>query len=155
MTKIVLKYRKYYLVGMNEEKSSSFRVTARDAYGKPGEISFTGRFPYGDGSENYGTLVLDEDSWTKWFGLREKLPGFKTASEAASTLVTNFSSIYYGCPLCSYKAKLREEAQKHIDEHINKYISQFEVEIVEEEPIPKRAYRKVKEAACQDQGLIS
>jgi len=159
MTRIHLTYNKLYLVATNEEKSSSFRVTPRDSYGRPGEISFSGNFPLGNGVDTYSTLVLDDENWDRWFSKREKLDGFHTAAEAAETLVRNFPSISYGCPLCIYRSKNLEDARNHIDEHINKYVSQFDVTVdepfvVEEavdppkEEIPmrrtKRAYHKAQ-----------
>ena len=94
---------------------------------------FSGNFIANSAEETYGTLVLNEELWQKWFGAREKLPSMATAEIAAQTLVAGFASIYYGCPLCCWQGKLVSEYREHVHDHINHFISQFRIEIEEEE----------------------
>jgi len=133
MKKYVAYYDNIYLVALNEEKTSEHRVTERDDKGRPGTIRFFGNSPLGDGEMTYGTLVLNAKKWKEWFGRRKKLPGFETHERAAETLVSNYPSINYGCPLCTFQTKSREEHDAHIFEHINKFISQFRIEEVEDD----------------------
>ena len=133
MTRAVAYYDSIYLVATNEEKTSSHRVTPRDGQGRPGIVMFTGNMPTSNPGETYGTLVLTEELWQRWFGTRERIPSMATAEIAAQTLVSGFASIYYGCPLCCWQGKLVSEYREHVHEHINRFISQFRIEIEEEE----------------------
>lgn len=132
MSKVILHYDDIYLVGTNEERTSAHRVTERDSRGRPGVVEFTGNYPEVNGEETYGVLVLNEELWERWFGKREKLVHMATADLAATCLVQEHPNIYYGCPLCTYKSKNREQAKTHIEEHANKFFKQFRVEVVEE-----------------------
>ena len=132
MSRFVAYYDNIYLVAANEEKTSSHRVTTRDDKGRPGVVMFTGNFPANSAEETYGTLVLNEELWQNWFGTRNRLPSMDTAEIAAQTLVSGFTSIYYGCPLCAWRGKVYLEYQEHVHEHINKQISQYRFEIEEE-----------------------
>lgn len=125
---IKLRYNKIYLVGINEERTSSHRVVGRVDGQKPECVSFSGRFPLESGEDTYGTLVLDEELW-KRFSDKELIPGMDTYEKAAATLV-KLPNIYYGCPLCSFRAKDKDIAEAHIQEHLDKWISQFDIEEV-------------------------
>lgn len=136
---IKLRYNKVYLVGINEERTSSHRVVTRTDEQKPEYVSFSGRFMLENGEDTYGTLVLDETMW-KGFAGKQLVPGMETYEGAAAMLV-KLPNIYYGCPLCSFRAKDKDVAEKHIQDHLDKWISQFEIE-----EVPAKRGRK-----CQDQ----
>jgi len=131
--KVVAYYDNIFLVATQEERTSSHRITARDSQKRPGTIRFSGNFPMPDSDNTYGTLVLNEDKWKEWFSRRKCLPGRETAEITAVSLVTQFANIYFGCPLCTFKGKDLDEARAHIHAHINKFVQQFRIEIVEED----------------------
>ncbi len=130
MSKVIIHYDNIYLVGMNEERSSSHRVTGRE-HGRPGTVSFTGHFPLENGEETYGVLVINEELWAKWFGSKDRLPHMDTAALAAAYLVKNQPNIFYGCPFCTFRTKEYEDARLHIEQHASKYFSQFRIEVEE------------------------
>ena len=132
MTRAVAYYDSIYLVATNEEKTSNHRVTTRDGQGRPGVVMFSGNMPASTPGETYGTLVLTEELWQRWFGTRERIPSMATAEIAAQTLVSGFASIYYGCPVCCWRGKVFTEYYDHVHEHINKQISQYRIEIEDE-----------------------
>lgn len=84
-----------------------------------------------NGEATYSTLVIDDAKWDAWFGKRKKMDNMKTAEIAAETLVSQHQNIYYGCPLCTIRGKVKAEIDRHVAEHINKWLSQFRVEVEE------------------------
>jgi hypothetical protein len=132
VSKAVAYYDNIYLVGSNEERTGEHRVTEREGKERPGVLAFSGNYPMSTGDETYGTLVLNETLYTKWFGSRKRIPGMEDAATAAATLVREHSNIHYGCPVCTYRGKIREDAEAHVQEHINKNLSQYRIEIVED-----------------------
>lgn len=119
-----------YLVAYDADKTSSHRVTERNGVAKAKECAFFGNVATENSDVTYGTLVIDEDLWKKWYKDGPFVKGMETAANAAQTL-THLSGIYYGCPLCSYRTKRYEESVKHIAEHVNRFITQFEFEAEE------------------------
>ena len=133
MSHLEAKYHNIYLVAYKGSKSSAHRVAERKTKGvAPKTISFFGNYVTEIPDETYSTLVLNEDLWQQWFKNEKFLPGFATAKEAAETLVKTETDIFYGCPICSFHTKDFESAQKHIEEHATKFITQFEIISVED-----------------------
>jgi hypothetical protein len=81
--------------------------------------------------EVYSSLVLTQENWDSWFNGRTMIPGYETAEHAAEMLVKNNLTIFWGCPLCTFRAKDRKEAQEHIHIHANKFVTQFRIEVEE------------------------
>lgn len=128
--KLKVSFNHIYLVGYNSNRSSEHRVTERDGTNKPKTVRFVGNYVTEFPEVTYGTLVIDEDIWKKWFDGSKFLPGMETATSAAEVLVRE-PGVYYGCPVCSYKTKSRKDADIHVTEHINKFITQFDFEVEE------------------------
>lgn len=122
-------YPSIYLVALRSEKSSSFRVTTRVNGLPPKVVSFMGHHPLETTDETYGSLVIDENKWVEWYGTGPFMSGMETAAEAAETIVKHNADIYYGCPLCTARFKEAGEARAHIQDHVNKFISQFNIEV--------------------------
>lgn len=133
MSRAVAYYDSVYLVAFQDQSHSKHRVTTRGpGQQRPGVVQFSGNFPVPVGDDTYSTLVLDEAKWEKWFGGRTLVPGMTTAVEAATTMVETNANINYGCPLCAVRGSDREKIEAHIHEHINKFVSQFRIEIEED-----------------------
>lgn len=149
--KVIAHYRPIFLVAYHESKNSEHRVTDRGpGVQRPGTIKFVGSCASTDPNATFGTLVLTEAKWEEWFAGRHFMPGMTTAAEAAETLVSGQlgtsvgsreagppvnrgpANIFYGCPICSYKGKDREEVAEHIRTHVAKFLTQFELEIVDD-----------------------
>ena len=133
MSRIVAHYDYIFLVGLGGHRSGKHRVTSREGKGRPGTVQFSGSFPLSNPDETYSTLVINEDWWTERFGERNRLPNMDTAEIAAATLVKTCLGISYGCPLCAFRTNDADLAKKHIHTHINKFISQFRLEVIEED----------------------
>jgi hypothetical protein len=130
LLKLKAKYNSIYLVGYNECKSAAFRVSEREGVVKPREVRFTGNVSTENPEITYGVLEINDELWFKWFDGSKMLPQMSTCDKAAETLIKE-SGIYYGCPLCSFKTKSRDISKHHIDEHVNKFITQFTFELEE------------------------
>jgi hypothetical protein len=130
LLKVRAKYNSIYLVGYNDCKSAGFRITERQGVVRPKEVKFFGNIATENPEITYGVLEINENLWKQWFGDGPFIKGMNTARSTAEILVKE-PGIYYGCPICSFKVKDRKLADKHIDEHVNKFISQFEFELEE------------------------
>lgn len=130
MLNLKAKYNKIYLVGYRDSKSASFRVTTREGASKPKEVKFFGNVSSEVPDNEFGVLELSAELWQQWFADCTMLPQMATYSSAAAVLVKE-ANIFYGCPLCSFHTKDKKVADKHIDEHVNKFITQFEFELEE------------------------
>jgi hypothetical protein len=128
--KIKASFPHIYLVGYDSDKGSSHRVTERSGPAKPKECAFFGNVGTENSEVTYGTLVIDETLWQKWYGDGPFIKGMETAANAAQTLI-RLTGVYYGCPLCSFRTKKYEESAKHIDEHVNRFMTQFQIEVEE------------------------
>lgn len=128
--KLKVKYNKVYLVGYDANRSSAHRVTSREGLVKPKEIRFSGNVATEVPDTCYGVLELTEDLWHKWFDDCSMLPNMATIDIAAETLIKE-PGIFYGCPLCSFHLKDRMLTNKHVQEHVNKFVTQFDFEVEE------------------------
>ena len=130
MSKVTAYYAAIYLVATQDSNNSKHRVTERGPRGaRPGVVQFSGRFPFSANDDVYSTLVLQPDCWDEWFKGRKLLEGMTTPEEAAETLVRKNMNIYYGCPLCDILGKDRDSMREHVHTHINKFVSQFRIEV--------------------------
>jgi hypothetical protein len=128
--RVKAKYNSIYLVGYNASKSSGFRITDRIGVVKPKEVKFFGNVSTENPEITYGVLEINETLWKEWFGDGPFIKGMSSARSAAEIFVKE-PGIYYGCPLCSFKVKDKGLAEKHISEHVNKFITQFDFEVEE------------------------
>lgn len=125
------KFNKLYLVGVRNEASGEHRVAEREGKARPASIQFTISKTVGADNQPVGTLVIDEVFWKERFGGKKLLPGMGTAAEAAETLVGE-ANIFFGCPLCEFLTKDREEHTKHIAEHTSRLLEYLDIQLVEE-----------------------
>ena len=126
--KIKANFPHIYLVAYDSDKTSSHRVTERNGPAKSKECAFFGNVSTENSEITYGTLVIDEMLWKKWYDNGPFVKGMETAANAANTLM-HLPGVYYGCPLCSFRTKRYDESVKHIDEHVNRFITQFDFEV--------------------------
>jgi hypothetical protein len=141
--KLSVKFNDIYLVGYNENKSSSHRVTERVGIVKPKEVKFFGNVATETPDVCYGVIQINEDLWQHWFSKGPFIKGMETAESAARELLKE-SGVYYGCPLCSFKTKDVNVNKAHIADHVSKFITQFEVTCPELEEELERRNEEIK-----------
>ena len=115
------KYNKICLVQVGHGGGGTYNIT-KDGKGKL-RFLVQGRTL---NDEPFGYCAVSEQEFSEWWGDKEKLPGYETLAQAAESIVKQEESVVsYGCPLCLYTTKSRQEADKHVTEHISKIIKDF------------------------------
>jgi len=131
--KLKVSFPHIYIVAFDSQRTSSHRVTKREDGGPPPKtVVFSGNVSTENPEITYGTLVIDEAWWKQQYGKGPFMPGMETAASAAATLV-KLTDIFYGCPICSYRTKKLADAEKHVNDHVNKFITQFKIDVEEED----------------------
>jgi hypothetical protein len=138
---VSLSYERFYVIAHTFGVGGKYRVT-QDGNGY---LQFAGRRP-GEGDTVVGVLEFSEEAYQKWFGKKDKMPGFETAESAVRHMVAHNAHLAFGCPFCAFQSKSLEAGRTHIEQHTQAILSNYrltveapEAEAPAPEPRRKRA----------------